>query len=301
MELYQLRTFVTVAEEGHLTRAAERLCLSQPAVSAHIKALEEELGVSLFTRTSRGMQATDAGQRLKGQAEKALSVVGDLVRQAGLLREEVSGEVRVGMNTDPEFLRLVDMVGAVKAEAPKLELHLLQSMSGLIVDAVRTGRMEAGFVFWLSFPPELKVRRLKGVSLRIVAPPDWSPRLKDASWEDLSALPWIWTPPHCAYHQLAEFEFSSRGCMPDKVFIADYERIMKALVEAGVGLSIMREDEAQAALSAGEVAVWEHGELRLDLSFITLKDREEDPRVRAVALAVERTWGLSGQGPISRP
>ncbi|MCP5237554.1 MAG: LysR family transcriptional regulator [Zoogloeaceae bacterium] len=53
MELYHLRTFVTVAEEGHLTRASERLFTSQPAVSAHIKALEEELGVTLFERTPR--------------------------------------------------------------------------------------------------------------------------------------------------------------------------------------------------------------------------------------------------------
>ena len=61
MELYHLRTFVTVAEEGHLTRASERLFTSQPAVSAHIKALEEELGVTLFDRTPRGMQLTPAG------------------------------------------------------------------------------------------------------------------------------------------------------------------------------------------------------------------------------------------------
>ncbi|MES9912641.1 MAG: LysR family transcriptional regulator, partial [Candidatus Sedimenticola sp. 4PFRAG1] len=54
MELYQLKTFVKVADEGHLTRAAEQLFTSQPAISAHIKALEEELGVVLFQRTPKG-------------------------------------------------------------------------------------------------------------------------------------------------------------------------------------------------------------------------------------------------------
>jgi len=63
MELYQLKTFVTVAEEGHLTRAAERLFTSQPAISAHIKSLEEELGVTLFHRTPKGMQLTTEGEK----------------------------------------------------------------------------------------------------------------------------------------------------------------------------------------------------------------------------------------------
>ena len=61
MELYQLRTFAAVAEEAHLTRAAERLHLSQPAVSGHIKALEQELDVRLFERTATGMVLTESG------------------------------------------------------------------------------------------------------------------------------------------------------------------------------------------------------------------------------------------------
>lgn len=61
MELYQLKTFTAVAEENHLTRAAERLNTSQPALSAHIKSLEAELGVTLFERTPKGMKLTPQG------------------------------------------------------------------------------------------------------------------------------------------------------------------------------------------------------------------------------------------------
>ena len=73
-----MRTFVTVAEEGHLTRAAGRLFTSQPAISAHIKALEEELGVPLFVRTPKGMQLTKEGELLKAQAEKALDTIKEM-------------------------------------------------------------------------------------------------------------------------------------------------------------------------------------------------------------------------------
>ena len=106
MELYQLRSFVTVAEEGHLTRAAKRLFLSQPAVSAHIKALEEELGLVLFTRTPQGMQLTQEGQALKRQAEQALAAIDDVSRQAQSLRTELSGVMTIGLHTDPAFLRI---------------------------------------------------------------------------------------------------------------------------------------------------------------------------------------------------
>lgn len=64
MELYQLKTFVAIAKEGSLTRAAERVFTSAPAVSAQLKALEDELGVKLFERTPRGMVPTQAGRSL---------------------------------------------------------------------------------------------------------------------------------------------------------------------------------------------------------------------------------------------
>ena len=67
-----------VAEEGHLTRSAERLHTSQPAVSAHIKALEEELGVALFKRTPKGMLLTHEGEILRQQALRALSTIDEI-------------------------------------------------------------------------------------------------------------------------------------------------------------------------------------------------------------------------------
>ena len=73
MEIYQLRTFVTVAQQGHLTQAAELLHLSQPAVTAQIKALEEEFGVALFERYPGGVQLTEAGKLILPDAQQILS------------------------------------------------------------------------------------------------------------------------------------------------------------------------------------------------------------------------------------
>ena len=77
MELYQLKGFAAVAELGQLTRAAERLHISQPALSAQIKALEDELNVALFERGAAGMTLTAAGRQLLPEAER------DARRRAG--------------------------------------------------------------------------------------------------------------------------------------------------------------------------------------------------------------------------
>ncbi|TXD86455.1 LysR family transcriptional regulator, partial [Mitsuaria sp. TWR114] len=72
MELYQLKSFLAVVAERNLTRAAEKVFTSVPAVSAQIKALEEELGVQLFERSSRGMTLTAAGEKLAEEARRTL-------------------------------------------------------------------------------------------------------------------------------------------------------------------------------------------------------------------------------------
>src|SRR5687768_6022630 len=101
MELYQLRTFLTVAEEGNLTRAAEKLFTSQPAVSAQVKALEDELGMRLFERKSKGMQLTQAGKALCEQARRVVNAARDFKHSADGLRGAVSGELVVGLNNRP--------------------------------------------------------------------------------------------------------------------------------------------------------------------------------------------------------
>ena len=90
MELYQLRTFVTVADTGNLTQAAERLFTSQPAVSAHIKALEEELEVKLFDRTSKGMRLTESGTSLRDKAQLVLNASNELKHAAKTLQGEIT-------------------------------------------------------------------------------------------------------------------------------------------------------------------------------------------------------------------
>src|SRR5215831_11754438 len=130
MELYQLRTFSAVAEERHLTRAAERLHLSQPAVSGQIKALENEFEVRLFDRLATGMELTAAGRELLNHASKVLLAAESLRHAARNLAGEISGTLRIGTVSDPSTIRIGELLSCAVRRFPGLELELHHEMSG---------------------------------------------------------------------------------------------------------------------------------------------------------------------------
>jgi DNA-binding transcriptional LysR family regulator len=298
MELYQLRTFVAVAQEGHLTRAAERLFISQPAVSAHIKALEEELGVSLFTRSARGMQLTREGAALRPQAEAALKSVGVLLQQARGLREELTGDLRVALNTDSELLRVRQFMETMRSAHPGLQVHLPQSSSNLIIEDVRAGRIDAGFAFVSepdadTLPPELDCLLLEMTTLRVVGPADWRDRLAGCTWADLAHESWVWFTDTCPCRSLLERQLSPFTREIRKVAVTDYEGTLKTLVASGAGLGLMHRGEAAGWERQGDVCVWPHDELPIGVCFLSRVDRREDSAIVALKRALRGVWELA--------
>lgn len=292
MELYQVRTFVTVADEKHLTRAAKRLNTSQPAVSAHIKALEEELGVRLFDRTSRGMSLTTEGEALLPYAEKLLIAGNDLLIHSRNLRTSLAGNVSVGLNTDPEFLRSSDFFRYMSQQAPDLKFTITQSISGQIIQDIQKGILDSGYIFGENTSDDIEIVFLKTFNLRIIGPYQWKDRIDSADWKELASLPWIGNVPLCPYTPIFNTMFRSRKLKASIHMVADQESTIKSLVAAGVGMSFMIEDDAFIAEDQGEVAVWKKESIPHPLSFIFLKSRREDPVIKAVLRGVESIWKI---------
>ena len=217
MELYQLRSFIAVAEAGHLTRAAEKLHVSQPAVSGQIRALEDELELALFERTSSGMELTFAGQRLLADADRVLGAAQALRNQAKALKGEVAGRVGVGTLSDPGFSRVGEFMGAMVERHPLLQLELHHEISGAAFAKVRDGELDASFYFGPLSHPGVDGLRLRGVSYRVAAPAAWKQRVLDADWDAIAALPWITTPPISTHYQLLRTLFDQHGIEPAKV------------------------------------------------------------------------------------
>ncbi|NEX61789.1 LysR family transcriptional regulator [Noviherbaspirillum galbum] len=290
MEIYQLRTFLAVAKTGHLTKAAEKLHISQPAVSKQIRALEEELGVALFVRTPTGSPLTKAGELLLPQAEKTLADALELVRMAKGLQGQKAGTIRLGTIIDPEFLRLGNTLGRLLNLHPRIDVKLTHGISGWILELIRAGELDAGFYLGEVADPAIHATELSILTYQVAAPASWKAEIAAASWKTIMHMPWIGTPLHSSQHRLVKQMSEEQNCTVTTVVEADQESTMRNLVIQGVGLCLLREDIARDAEAQGLLVTWP-GTVRLcPLSFIFMKHKQDDVLVEALHQSVLDVW-----------
>ncbi|MFH1913241.1 MAG: LysR family transcriptional regulator [Pseudomonadota bacterium] len=291
MELYQLKTFVVVAEEGHLTRAAERLHASQPTVSAHIKALEEELETRLFIRTPKGMRLTEAGSRLRVKAGEVLRAARELKIEARNMGGELVGDLSLGLNTDAEYLRVVPLLNSLAERHPKITLQILQSASTVVQSQIIQGKLDCGFIFGPPRNADLLALRLEATRFFVAVPDIWKDRIK-GGLAALAELPWIMDPSDNPLQLLIDPFFASRNLKPAFEMEVDGDEVIRVLVAAGKGVSFLRENELKAANRIGVVHAVAFEGLTIDLHFVCLKRRDQDPVMGAVIDHVRKVWGL---------
>lgn len=144
MELRQLRYFVTVAEELHFGRAAERLMIVQSAVSQQVRRLERELGVALFDRTPRRVVLTEAGRRFLPEARAVLEAERRAVEAVAEFAEVRGGTLRVGTSTGMGE-RLERLLGAITELEPSLRVELVSAPTRERLGQVAAGELDAAF------------------------------------------------------------------------------------------------------------------------------------------------------------
>ena len=182
MELNHLQSFIAVARLGHLTRAAETLHLSQPALSGQIKALEENLGVTLFERSSSGMSLTTSGRRLLEDAQRVIEAVQQLEHAAQRLRGRTTGTIKIGTVLDPSILQVGELLSLAFERHPQLELELHQVLSSDALVGVRNGTLDASFYFGRRPEPDLDAVALREITYRVTIPIAWAQNSLTLVW-----------------------------------------------------------------------------------------------------------------------
>ena len=152
MTFRQLRYFTVLAEELHFGRAATRLHISQPPLSASLRQLEDELGVQLLERTSKRVAMTRAGEVFYRQACRLLSQLGDTQDLVKRLAESASGLVRIGFTPTMIFRHLPDLLAEFQRRHPGIDIQLIEKNSIDQIEALSLSRLDIGFIHSLPLP-----------------------------------------------------------------------------------------------------------------------------------------------------
>jgi DNA-binding transcriptional LysR family regulator len=163
MELRHLRYFIAVAEEGNVTRAAERLGIGQPPLSQQIMALERALDVQLFRRTGHGVVPTEAGKTLLVDAKRLLSDAQEAVLNAQRAGRGETGHLNLGLTASAAFHPIVrSLIRAYRSAYPGVGLTLTEDTTAQLLDLLDDGRLDLAFL-------RPGTRSFAGVGLRPIA------------------------------------------------------------------------------------------------------------------------------------
>ena len=291
IDLVQLRTFVAVAEEQHLTRAAERLHVSQSAASAHVRAIEENLDLQLFVRTNRSLELTRAGQILLQQAKRLLDEAAQFTSSAREIRGKVEGNLVVGASSEPSASRIGEVMAALHARHPLITVDLRARPSAGTWQALKTGELDVGMLLGRLVDPGFTYYQLATVRFRIAGPIAWQERIRHADLPELARMPWILaSESSIAYSAMYSRLFTDRGLELNTVLHYDNTALARALLRAGVGMMLIREEQALQGEREGYLALSPLGQSEVGLYAAHVASRRNDPLIRACIEAMGEAW-----------
>jgi DNA-binding transcriptional LysR family regulator len=196
VELRHLRYFLAVAEELSFRRAAERLHLAQPPLSAQIKGLEEELGTKLFERTTRSVRLTPAGKILMEEARIVLAAAERAQQRTRKADQGLIGTLRIGVIRPAANERLAAILRRFREQFPGIQLILRDLASTEQLDALRKDQLDVGLLRPPIGFPELDYAFLEESPMVLAAPMDHHlARKKRLEWSDFHGQPLVMMHP----------------------------------------------------------------------------------------------------------
>lgn len=253
LDLY--RVFYTVAKSGSLTKAAEELYISQPAVSRSIKQLELQLGVSLFTRTHRGMKlSAQGGKIIFEQVERALQLLESAENCITEMKTTPTGTIRIGASDTIFEYFLADKIVDFHNRFPAVKIDLLADFSPDTIEKLKEDKCDVAFVnLPISPDPEL---RLHGNCMRLndifIAGQGFEGYKEEKnSLSSLQKLPLIFMDKNTVSRKSLDNFLSSVGVSLTPAIEVGSWDLMKRLVARGMGVGVIPKEYAIKELEDG--------------------------------------------------
>src|SRR6267154_1778281 len=239
MEIDQIKTFLAVATFGGFQRAADALRISQPAVSARIKALEESLGTCLFSRSRGGLTLSEAGRILRPYADELLRTASLAAQAVHALKPAGAGPLQIAAAHSISVYLLPDFMKRFQRAYPKVVISIRAGHSKEVLDMVLNQEAEIGLARSLNHP-EVETLSLRDDPLLLVGPPKQGPaRTRRARLEQVASWPLIFYERGSSDWTLTHSLFRRVGLVPNVALEVDTIETAKRMVERGLGVSFL--------------------------------------------------------------
>jgi LysR family transcriptional regulator, benzoate and cis,cis-muconate-responsive activator of ben and cat genes len=288
MEFRQLRSFIAVARTLNFSRAARELHLSQPALSAQIKTLEDDLGILLLERNKRTVRLTRAGESFLADAEVLIDDAAEAKRRAGRFASGEAGHLRIAFVASATLELVPTIALAFRREYPHVTLELKNLPTVAQVEALEAHTLDVGFVRLPLTAPKLSVTRLHSEPLAIVVSKSHRlAREKDLTVAHLAGEPFVaygqrWAPE---FYQTWTGICRRAGFTPVVVQETAEMDTALALVAAGMGVAILPEGVANRSRRVLKVKSLVKENTRSQIGIAVARDNSDPLRENLVALA----------------
>lgn len=254
MDARQLRYFVTVAQLGSFSAAARRLHVAQPALSRHVKALEEMLGVTLLNRSARGVVLTSEGEELFHRGSQVLEELDLLPRLVGPASGIVSGRVVIGLPTSASAVMAVPLLKAVIERYPQVRVHLIESLSGYLQEWIEAGRLDLAVVYDPVPRSGIRIDPILVEDLWLIGAPGALPTSRGyVAVSELPQYPLLMPGATHSHRRLVEGIATGAGARLDLAAEVDSLSVQKRLVAAGGTFTILPKGAVHDELASGSL------------------------------------------------
>lgn len=275
MEIRQFEAFVAIAETGSFTAAAERVNLTQSTVSQQIKALEEDLGETLFVRGGRGVRLTDAGEHLLPKARLILDALDEIVVTFKVAGKTSRGRLRVGAASMATAYLFAPLYERFIATHPNIQLLVRSTpTTEETIRQVVSGEIDVGFIAVPISNSSLAVEVVARDEVVLVVGPQhpWSARASIDPLE-LDGQPMVAFERGMSHRRTMDNLFAEIGVAPRIVSETNDPQMVKSLIEIGLGIALVPRWAVARELAANRLHVLTLGTHRLirDVNMIYLK------------------------------
>jgi len=249
MELKQLQYFVQIVKSGSLSSASGTLHIAQPALSRHIRALEEEFGVQILVRTGRGVDLTPAGQQLFIGSSELLDQARNVANSMARFRGALAGEATIGLPPTIGKVVALPLVREIAQHHPMVDLRLVEGFSGIMLEWLKAGRIDAAVIYQTGRGSDVSAEKLAEENLHVIA----CPALLDAAdnslltIDELSRQPLVLPTQHHGLRQTIDSQ-SENALRP--AFQLDSLQAITDVVKAGLGWTILPKSAVRSDLES---------------------------------------------------